>query len=863
MKSDSSPAGLILGAPLRGWSTPLEEAPDPVFAARMLGDGVAIDPTGDTLYAPCDAIVIAAPPSRHAVSLRAPNGAELLLHVGIDTVALGGIGFELFVATGDQVRTGDRLLCFDLDLLAQRAKSVLTPAIVTNSERFAVQLLAVNRALQVGEPWLQLAARSEGAAAPAAVHAAQVPGRGVITRQVGVALEHGIHARPAGLMAKALKTLAAEVEIVLQQRRANARSPIAVMALGVRHGDLIEVTARGADAAAAVTAIEALLRRPQPATVTRPLTQISDTACGPSGGNSADATRIEGVVASPGLALGTAFPLPPQRVLLQEQGGGREYEFGQLDAALESVRRELENVARRGPGQTASVAQEVALAHLELLEDPQLATQARELIVAGKSAAFAWRAALTNSMDCLRVLGDPRMLEREADLRDLETRVVAALTGQRARMPELPPRSILIAEDLLPSQWSELRLEQLAGVCLANGGPTSHVAIIAASTSVPMLVATGPAVLQVAPGTTVVLDAEGGCLEPAPTAERVAEVQQRLERLRGRQMRERSYAQRPGMTADGRRVQVFANVGSEAEAVRAEQNGAEGCGLLRTEFLFLERHSAPDEDEQTQRYQAIAAALEGRPVVIRTLDIGGDKPIPYLPLPAEANPALGLRGIRTSLWEPQLLRAQLRAILRVRPIGQCRILLPMISEPGEVRAVRQLLQELQRDLTCEAGVQVGAMIETPAAAVMADWIAREADFLSVGTNDLTQYVLAMDRGNPELAARVDGLHPAVLRLLDATIRAAHRHGRPVAVCGGLASDPVAVPLLLGLGVDELSVVPGAIVRLKALLAGLHSEACRQLALQALELETAEAVRALGRQAVAAAEQSGMPAEERQ
>ncbi|MBV8852052.1 MAG: HPr family phosphocarrier protein, partial [Sinobacteraceae bacterium] len=291
--SDSVPSALILRAPLRGWSTPLEEAPDPVFAARMLGDGIAIDPTGDTLYAPCDAIVTAAPPSKHAVSLRAPNGAELLLHVGIDTVALGGVGFELFVAVDDQVRTGDRLLSFDLDLLAQRARSVLTPVIVTNSERFTLQPLAVNRAIQVGDPWLELAARHEGAAPSAArpepdlMRPGTVAAGAVITRQVAVLLEHGIHARPAGLMAKALKTLAAEVEILWQQRRANAKSPIALMALGVRHGDVIKVAASGADAVAAVNAIEALLRAPQSAAVTRPPARTSDTVLGPAGGNPA------------------------------------------------------------------------------------------------------------------------------------------------------------------------------------------------------------------------------------------------------------------------------------------------------------------------------------------------------------------------------------------------------------------------------------------------------------------------------------------------------------------------------------------------------------------------------------------------
>src|SRR6185436_6338535 len=281
--------------------------------------------------------------------------------------------------------------------------------------------------------------------------------------------------------------------------------------------------------------------------------------------------------------------------------------------------------------------------------------------------------------------------------------------------------------------------------------------------------------------------------------------------------------------------------GTAADARLALEQGAEGCGLLRTEFLFLERATAPDEDEQRASYQQVADLLGARPLVIRTLDIGGDKPIAYLPLPAEDNPALGLRGIRTSLWRPELLDVQLRALLRVTPA--VRILVPMITEQAEIEFVRQRLRALAGELGVPVP-QLGAMIETPAAAMLADQIAKVVDFLSIGTNDLAQYGLAMDRGHAQLAARIDGVHPAVLRLIEATTRGAALHGRPVAVCGGLASDPGAVPLLLGLGVTELSVVPSFIPRLKALVRGLTLEHCRALARRALELGTSAEVREL-------------------
>ncbi|HEY8051762.1 MAG TPA: putative PEP-binding protein, partial [Steroidobacteraceae bacterium] len=302
-------------------------------------------------------------------------------------------------------------------------------------------------------------------------------------------------------------------------------------------------------------------------------------------------------------------------------------------------------------------------------------------------------------------------------------------------------------------------------------------------------------------------------------------------------------AQQPGRTADGTRIEVFANVGSVAEAEAAVANGAEGCGLLRTEFLFLEREQAPTEAEQSAAYQRIADALGARPLVIRTLDAGGDKPIAYLPLPPEDNPALGLRGVRTGFAYPQLLRTQLAAVLAVRRATRCRVLLPMITDVEEVRRVRALLEEM----CAERGVAMpalGAMIETPAAALLAVRLAAVADFLSIGTNDLTQYTLAMDRGHPQLAPRLDALHPAVLRLIASTAQAAKVHDRHAAVCGGLASDAQAAPLLIGLGVTELSAVPAVIPQLKAVLAGVTMEQCRTLAAAALAAEDAAAVRAL-------------------
>ena len=865
------PSKLILLSPLQGWSAPLEEAPDAVFSGRMMGDGVAIDPTGPSLHAPCDGTLVVVPSSRHAVTLRADNGAEILLHVGIDTVGLAGEGFELHVREGQVVRAGDRLISFDLDLLARRAKSLITPVLVTDTMGFSIARRSENCSLKVGDFLMEVLQTADIANEEAGgPHASAA-----VERHVLVLLEHGIHARPAASLASVAKKLSADVSIVFGERKANAKSPVALMSLGVRKGDRIVIQASGPGAEAAVVALEhaitsgldfhagaatlavtggaasaASARRPPTPGVT-PTTAAS--VAGPArDANSPSDRALKGVVASRGLGVGTAFQFAHATIEVLEVGTGVAHESAEFDRALTTVRTALE----RSVSSSSGAAREVAEAHLGLIEDPELVAGARNLINQGKSAGYAWRAVLRNSMEQLRALKDPRMAERADDLLDLETRVLTALSGRATVGPDFPPESILIANELLPSQLVALDNTRLVGICLAAGGATSHVSIIAAAMDIPTMVATGPGALRIPTGTTVILDAEAGWLYVDPPRMHIELARSQLAEKRARRVAEQLAAQRECRTADGTRIEVFANVGSEAEAHAAVRNGAEGSGLLRTEFLFLERTAPPDEAEQLMQYQQIAHALEGRPLTIRTLDIGGDKPIPYLPLPHEENPALGLRGVRTSLWRPDLLRIQLRAILRVRPVGQCRILLPMVTDVGEIRAVRSMLDELRREEGYREPIALGAMIETPASAVMADRIAREADFLSVGTNDLTQYTLAMDRGHPELAARLDALHPAVLRLVAKVVEAARVHGRTVAVCGGLASDPVAVPILIGLGVHELSMVPAVIPQLKALIATLNIEECTRLATHALERETAEAVRALTLQSVSGLDATG-------
>jgi phosphocarrier protein FPr/phosphocarrier protein len=827
-------ANLTLVSPLRGWCAPLDETPDAVFAQRLLGDGVAIDPTAGVLHAPCDGEVISVAAAGHAIALRAGNGAEILLHVGIDTVALGGEGFNVLVTAGACVRQGEPLLNFDLDVLARRAKSLITPIVITNGERFAIVGARSGRAVEVGDRLLELQPASGESRASNAPAPAQE-----ISERVTLAHDHGIHARPAALIANFAKTAAADIAVVARGRKANAKSAVALMSLGAQQGDELTLVASGAGADKAVAELKRLilgLEEKSAGAVIEP----HASPIQPRKSAGADG-RLRGVIASRGLAVGRAVPLKGVEVQVTEAGKGIAHESEQFEKARADVRARLEQLAATANG----TAREVIAAHLEFLDDWELVASARRAISRGKSAGYAWRRAVRDSADTLRALGDPRMSERVDDLLDLESQVLLTLNGEAPIVVRnLPERAILIAEDLKPSQLVSLDATRLAGICLAAGGPTSHVAILAAAMGIPALVALGPSVLDIAEGSWLVLDAEQGNLATAPDQTALAAAEQTLTARQQRKQAERAAAHADCRTADGIRIEVFANLGSLAEAQVAVAHGAEGCGLLRTEFLFLERDAPPDEEEQLQQYQGIATALAGRPLVIRTLDIGGDKPIPYLPMPAEPNPALGLRGVRTSLWRPDLLRVQLRAILRVQPAGQCRILLPMITDTAEIRAVRRMIDEVRRELRHTGSIAVGAMIETPAAALLAERVATEVEFLSIGTNDLTQYTLAMDRGHSELAHRIDGLHPAVLRLVSATVTAAQKHSRFVAICGGLASEPAAVPVLLGLGVQELSVVPTLVPQLKSLIRTLTLDACRSLAQRAVALDTAEAVRAL-------------------
>ena len=494
---------------------------------------------------------------------------------------------------------------------------------------------------------------------------------------------------------------------------------------------------------------------------------------------------------------------------------------------------------------------EVAIfdAHLLFLEDPALIEAVRARIFERRlNAEAAWATVVDELVTTYRALEDAYMQERAADVADVGQRVLRQLTGTSTVL-DLPQPAILVATDLTPSDTAQLDPTKVLGICTTLGSATSHSAILARTLGIPAVVGVGSEVLNWTNGTLLGLDGEGGKVWVNPEPDTLAALQAKQDARIAAQQQARATAQHPAVTRDGRQVTVVANIGGIADAQVALNLGAEGVGLLRTEFLYLDRTTAPSEAEQLEVYQEIAQAIGTRPLIIRALDVGGDKPLPYLGLQQEANSFLGWRGIRFCLDQPHILKTQLRAILRASPGHQIKVMFPMVGTVAEVQGAKAILAQAQAELRqsnipFDEVMEVGIMVEVPSAVVLADQLAAEVDFFSIGTNDLSQYIMACDRTNPRVATLADALHPAVLRMVHQTVEAGHKAGIWVGLCGELAAEPLAAPILLGLGLDEISLNPQAIPTLKQAISQLTVAEAEAIAKAALKLDSAARVRAM-------------------
>jgi phosphocarrier protein FPr len=693
-----------------------------------------------------------------------------------------------------------------------------------------------------------------GDAAAAAATVAQDEPAADASASLLVRNEIGLHARPAARFVETARRFDASVSVAKGPDGAfvGAGSLTNVVALGARFGDTLRVNASGPQAREALEALEALAdegfgdgvaARPVPPSVASTpappaaRAEATEDVAAPEPG-----AVLSGVPASAGLAVGPAYHLhgssapPPQR-----PAESPEDERARLSAAIATARDAIVHDREVVAGRAGRAEAEIFDAHLALLDDEAMLEPAAASIEGGATAERAWHDAAASVADRYRALDSQLLRERAADVLDVGRRVVGALIGAPSAGSAA---GIVIAGELTPADAAALDPEHVLGIATAHGTATAHAAILARALGLPAVVGLGRGVLAIEEGMQLLLDGEAGTLQLAPPEDVVRDAGERHRRAEERRVAARARAGELGATRDGTRIEVFANLGSAAEAGRAVELGAEGVGLLRTEFLFLDRAELPGEDEQAETLFEISRALAGRPLIVRTLDAGADKPLPALPMPPEANPFLGVRGIRLGLLRQEVLGTQLRAILRVAAEHPLMVMLPMVATAGELLAARALLEQARRDTGIDTPLELGIMVEVPAAALTAVKLAEHAAFFSLGTNDLTQYTMAAERGDERLAPLLTGPQPAVLRLVRATVEAAAARGRMVGVCGELAGDPPSALLLAGLGVTELSMAPGLIPDVKAALREVSLEEAARAAEAALEADDAKHARSL-------------------
>ncbi len=670
---------------------------------------------------------------------------------------------------------------------------------------------------------------------------------------------YGLHARPAARFVQTAARFQSDIQVTNMTKGkgpVSAKSLNALATLGAGYGDQIRVSASGSEANQALGALQRLVDEAfgetQPPPLPGPVT-VAEPAIAPS--SIVEGQAIQAIPISEGVALGPYYryqPLLPS--IPTEKAENPDLEWDRLQHALETTQQEIRKRYQQMKAALGENDAAIFEAHLLILQDPELMADVhRRIIEDHENASQAWSQSIQQVARSYQSLEDPYLRQRANDVLDVGNQVLFALAGKAAgKLLEFPEPVILYAQDLTPTETSQLETGKIMALVTSSSGPTSHSAILARAMGIPSVSGVSPAIERLQPGTLLGVDGSTGTLWVNPPQRVQSELEsQRKSWLEQRQQRLKA-GRLPAVTRDGQRIEVVANVGSVADARLAAQNGAEGIGLLRTEFLYLARSTPPTESEQIDSLCQIGEAIGDLPVIVRTLDVGGDKNLPYLNTPVEANPFLGVRALRLSLRNPDVFLTQLRAILRAGSDYPFKIMFPMVANVDEVQEARRYLEQahqmlLQENLPHRWPIEFGIMVEIPSAAILSPLIASHVDFFSIGTNDLTQYTLAAERGNPALSNLADAFHPAVLKLIKQVAEAAHQYGKWVGVCGELASDPLAAPVLVGLGVTELSSNAPEIPRLKEILRTIDMPEARQVAEQVLLAEGPVSARQVARE----------------
>ncbi|CAG9000731.1 MAG: Phosphoenolpyruvate-protein phosphotransferase [Candidatus Celerinatantimonas neptuna] len=563
---------------------------------------------------------------------------------------------------------------------------------------------------------------------------------------------------------------------------------------------------------------------------------------------------ISGIPASPGIAFGKALLLSEEEVVINQQlikSNEVDAEIRRFLEARDKTAAQLEEIKAMAGATFGEEKEAIFEGHIMLLEDEELEEDIKAFIQDNlASADKAINAVIEQNAEMLSQLDDPYLRERATDFRDIGSRLVKNTLGiDIISLSSINEEVILVAGDLTPSETAQINLDKVLGFVTDLGGRTSHTSIMARSLEIPAIVGTNNVTQQVENGDFIILDAINNEILVNPSDEQLEVYKQRQSEYHEEKNELAKLKDLPAISLDGHQVEVCSNIGTIKDVDGAVRNGAEGIGLYRTEFLFMDRDSLPTEDEQFEAYKAVAESMPNHPIIIRTMDIGGDKDLPYLDLPKEMNPFLGWRAVRIFFDRTEIMHTQLRALLRASAFGKIRIMFPMIIAVEEIRFLKAELEKLKSELRCEGksfddAIEVGIMVETPAAAVIAHHLIKEVDFFSIGTNDLTQYTLAVDRGNELISSMYNPLSPSVLNLIKQVIDASHKAGKWTGMCGELAGDERATILLMGMGLDEFSMSAISIPLIKKLIRNTNYADAKQLADQALAAATADEIKNL-------------------
>lgn len=813
--------------PLVGVLLDLSEVPDPVFAEKMVGDGVGIDPLENKIYAPVDGIIKSVHHTRHAITFDSEKGFDILVHIGLETVSLKGEGFKIHVKDGDRVTQGQVIGEFDLDFIAQSAKSLITPVLIADLDPNKISLIQINQDVtHISKPIMEVIINDNSQAIQKqAIHL-------IKSKEVIVTNTHGIHARPAAMLSTIARKYDSDIFIEKNKEKVNVKSVISLMKLAVAFNDQIYVYAENE------SIIQEIINSINDF-VDNPNEDHHSNSVDNGNGGKIEGDKYFGFAASDGVATGKLVKRSEMSFEITEAGLDVVTEKEIFLKALTTVKQDIEYNLQHVSSHDEAY-KNILGAHLVMLADPQIISDTESLIERNKSAAYSFDQIIKDNCKVLAASGNKLLIERQTDLKDLRNRVISAMSGVEAKALELTEPTILLADELTPTDMVNID-KNIVGMISVTGGATSHVAILARVKGIPLLVGVNSQILTIEDNIEVILDSTNGFVDLKPKQDDLLVIKERIASIERQKEIDLANASQESITIDGKLINCMANITSVKESKQVKANGGVGVGLFRTEFIFFDRDSAPTVEEQHIIYKDISDNLAGLPFTIRTLDAGGEKQVDYIKLPHEVNPVLGVRGIRLCLEQKELLINQLTAILKVDH-PNIKVMLPMITSIEEYRTVKQIFEDLKKQYNVKHDIELGIMVEVPSVALLSEIFAREVAFFSIGTNDLTQYTLAIDREHPKLANQIDHLHPAVIRNIDLVSRGAKTNNKLVSICGLMASEKLAIPVLIGLGIDVLSMNSNQIAENKALIRKLSYQDCVETAKHCLSLGTVYEVR---------------------